>query len=89
MKEEIDTPAIIKLKKKSTGEIKIINFQCNSTIADLLNTYMPQQDDMMENTKAHNPEDIYSEIKRFKALLDENIISPEEFEQKKKELLNI
>ena len=50
---------------------------------------MPQQDDMVENTKSHSPEDVYSEIKRFKYLLDENVITQEEFEQKKKELLNI
>lgn len=43
----------------------------------------------LENNKKESKEDPYEEIKKLKELLDMNIITEEEFNKKKKDLLNI
>ena len=43
----------------------------------------------LENNKKESKEDPYEEVKKLKELLDMNIITKEEFNKKKKDLLNI
>ena len=44
---------------------------------------------MVEEATLHNKSDAFDEIRKYKQLLDEGIITQEEFDVKKKELLNL
>lgn len=62
------------------------------TAYSLLEKWIPEKeyDFVLSNVSSNEPEtDKFDEIKKFKSLLDEGIISQEEFENKKKELLGV
>ena len=59
------------------------NVEVMNVISELLQDYKPQSVSVINQTALSNAE----EIKKFKELLDEGVITAEEFETKKKELL--
>lgn len=62
------------------------------TAYSLLEKWIPEKeyDFVLSNVSSNEPEtDKFEEIKKYKSLLDEGIISQEEFENKKKELLGV
>lgn len=97
-KEEIGTPAVLELQNLETDEIISINFICTSKLASQINNILAvdyidadyDEDDYYnedeEDNSISNP---YDELKQLKELLDMGIITQEEFDQKKKELLDL
>lgn len=98
---EVGTPAIIKLQNIVTNEITSIDFICTSKLSIKINDFMFKNSeyneddfDELENDNEIKSEEVklsdpYEELKKLKELLDMGIINEEEFEMKKKELLNL
>ncbi len=94
---EIDSTAFIKLKKLDTNEIISLCVTCNNKIYNELLAFELNQDQTYkfeEETDENTDEEIYNtdpyeEVKKAKELLDMGIISQEEFDAKKKELLGL
>lgn len=107
---EIPTPATIKLKNTSTGEVFGLTFNCTTQLDAKIRAFNfdsePYVTSTPEPTPASLPEwhapqdsvgpqnsqpstDPYEEIKKLKELLDMDVITQEEFDSKKKQLLNI
>ncbi|MFQ7667775.1 MAG: SHOCT domain-containing protein [Thomasclavelia ramosa] len=95
---EVDAQARLKLCNVETGEISTIGFLCNSELNSKIINLIPN--DFIKNKQIENdgPIDIevaevvsdpYEELKKVKELLDMGIISQEEFDAKKKELLGL
>ena len=93
---EINTPATLKFRNITTGENASIVIACNSlidsqikcfTLANSTENYIntPQ----LETAANQSGIDVVEEIRRFKELADSGIITQEEFELKKKQLLNL
>lgn len=97
-KEEIGTPAVLELQNLETDEIISINFICTSKLASQINNILAvdyidadyDEDDYYnedeEDNSVSNP---YDELKQLKELLDMEIITQEEFDLKKKDLLDL
>lgn len=94
---EINTPATLRFKNIETGQIVGITIVCNTLIDCELKKFVirenPQEtvithkiDNNSFNEKAIDP---VEEIKKYKELADQRIITQEEFEAKKKQLLNL
>ena len=94
---EIDSAAFIKLKKIDTNEILSLYITCNSKIRNELLAFDQNKDqvytfkeDTVENANEETYSvDPYEEIRKVKELLDMGIITQEEFDTKKKELLGL
>lgn len=102
---EVDTPANIKLRNKQTGEIISIGFDCNNRIATQISTLTTLEDYIQPTTVVDDnivddniiadekllveETDPYEEIKKAKELLDMGILTQEEFDAKKKQLLGL
>lgn len=78
-KVEVYTPANLKLKNLKTNEIVTIVIACNTLINTQIKCF-----NILENRTLSSSID---EVKKLKELLDMRIISSEEFELKKKQLL--
>lgn len=91
---EIKTPATLKFRNNVTGEIIGITFQCDSLIDSQIRCFniekepeQPKQAVVEHISKKElNP---YEELKSLKELLDAGIISQEEFDKKKSDILGI
>lgn len=87
---EILTPGHLILKNISNGTIHTFKFstllgkynQINSLVADLV-----YQDDIASQTQELPTPDVATQLREFKSLLDDGIITQEEFDRKKAEIL--
>lgn len=88
--EEIDGTASIQLKNVKTGETFSFGFVCNTKINVELDAFdwnnLPEsQEQITQNVQSES--DKIKLLKQYKDLLDSGIISQDEFNQKKRELL--
>lgn len=94
---EINTPATLRFKNIETGQIVGITIVCNTLIDCELKKFVirekPQETVITHkidnNSFAEKAIDPVEEIKKYKELADQGIITQEEFEAKKKQLLNL
>lgn len=102
---EIPTPATIKLLNIGTNEVFGLTFNCTSDLDAKIKAFRfdddnyiapePAQTLIAETSSAQStndsqaPADPYEELKKLKELLDMGVITQEEFNTKKKQLLNI
>lgn len=83
---EVDSLASMKLRNIETNQINTIGFYCSSNIDMQLKSFnIRQSSDAIENAK--NQKTSVELLKDYKELLDSGIITQEEFDQKKTELL--
>lgn len=94
--EEIKVSASIKVKNIQTNEYTVLTFDCDSKLNSILSQFIRTEPTLVENTYIDNVEetdtkniDPYDELKKVKELLDMGIITQEEFDLKKKELLGL
>lgn len=85
---EIPAPATLRLENINTKEIAVISCDIKSELnAQLLSIKCIEEKSVLENDATIN--DPYEEIKKAKELLDMGILTQEEFDIKKKELLGL
>jgi len=94
-REEIDTTATMVLRNVSTGQQITIGFRCNTAIDAKIRNLIPglTSERSVNQSRAKKAEittkDSLEEIKKLKELLDLGAISQEEYDKKKKQLLNL
>lgn len=93
--EQVEEPALatILLVEKESNKTTTVKFTCTSAVHTKLNEMKrvlieKKAEDTTQTIRNLNG-DPMDEIRKFKSLLDEGIITPEEFDQKKKELLGL
>ncbi|EJE98221.1 SHOCT domain-containing protein [Liquorilactobacillus mali] len=74
--------------KKNSNTYKQIAIEVDKTLAFLQNV-IDEQSKEMNVEKVGNPSSVADEIKKFKELADSGVITQEEFEAKKKQLLGL
>lgn len=83
---EVDSYASMKMRNIETNQINIIGFRCSSNIDMQLKSFnISKSSDAVENVR--NQKTSVELLKDYKELLDSGIITQEEFDQKKSELL--
>ena len=83
---EVDSYASMKMRNIETNQVNTIGFYCSSNIDMQLKSFnISQSSDIVENVR--NQKTSVELLKDYKELLDSGIITQEEFEQKKSELL--
>lgn len=83
---EVDSYASMKLRNIETNQINTIGFYCSSNIDMQLKSFnISKSSDAVENIQ--NQKTSIELLKDYKELLDSGIITQEEFDQKKSELL--
>ena len=83
---EVDSYASMKMRNIETNQINTIGFYCSSNIDMQLKSFnISQSSDIVENVR--NQKTSVELLKDYKELLDSGIITQEEFNQKKTELL--
>ena len=83
---EVDSYASMKMRNVETNQVNTIGFYCSSNIDMQLKSFnISQSSDIVENVQ--NQKTSVELLKDYKELLDSGIITQEEFEQKKIELL--
>lgn len=83
---EVDSYASMKMRNIETNQINTIGFYCSSNIDMQLKSFnISKSSDASENVRNHKTS--VELLKDYKELLDSGIITQEEFEQKKIELL--
>lgn len=83
---EVDSYASMKMRNVETNQVNTIGFYCSSNIDMQLKSFnISQSSDIVENVR--NQKTSVELLKDYKELLDSGIITQEEFEQKKIELL--
>lgn len=90
--EEVMSPATIELADVDTGSKIVFGFDCNTQISNELRNFNWSKKEtstveVMQDVS--NQQDKVTLLKQYKELLDSEIITQEEFEQKKKELLGL
>ena len=77
--------------KNPPATAKNVAYQYTAPATPVQNTYNPQANNYYAEPAQPVPptQSIADEIIKLKSLMDQGIITPEEFEAKKKELLNI
>lgn len=84
---EIKSSATLKFRNLDTGEVFVIGFQCDSkTDAELQNFCIPRNTGNFAEEISQQKSNVEL-LKEYKELLDMGIITEEEFQKKKKELL--
>ena len=76
----------------SSGSIRFLFMKNRNKVFEVINELILKRQSKEENTKEDNKKidnDALEEIKKYKELLDSNIITKEDYEKKKKELLNL
>lgn len=87
---EIDSNASILLKKKDSNDQISLLIKCNSVINNELLAFSPTSSfENKNNDDSIISNENFEKLKKLKELLDMDIISQEEFDQKKKDILNI
>lgn len=89
--EEIPTLARIKVRNIQSNEIVVLTFNCDLQMDSILSqfSFTNAIDNQYTSNYVENSNDPYEELKKVKELLDMEIISQEEFDAKKKELLGL
>lgn len=97
--KEIPTPATIKLKNINTGEIFGMTFNCTTqldakikalTFDNELDSSPEQPQELISETHTETSiSDPYEELKKLKELLDMGVVTQEEFNEKKRQLLDL
>ena len=83
---EVDSYASMKMRNIETNQINTIGFRCSSNIDMQLKSFnISKSSDAVENVR--NQKTSVELLKDYKELLDNGIITQEEFDQKKSELL--
>ena len=83
---EVDSYASMKMRNIETNQINTIGFRCSSNIDMQLKSFnISKRSDDVENVL--NQKTSFELLKDYKELLDSGIITQEEFDQKKSELL--
>lgn len=83
---EVDSYASMKMRNIETNQINTIGFRCSSNIDMQLKSFnISKSSDAVENVR--NQKTSVELLKDYKELLDSGIITQEEFDQKKSELL--
>ena len=83
---EVDSYASMKMRNIETNQINIIGFRCSSNIDMQLKSFnISKSSDAVENVR--NQKTSVELLKDYKEHLDRGIITQEEFDQKKSELL--
>lgn len=86
---EVPTPCSIKLKDIESNQCITLNLQCLSALANRLSLLIKEEKaEAIYNSSSINS-DPYEEIKKAKELLDMGIITQDEFDIKKKQLLDL
>nr|WP_010077863.1 SHOCT domain-containing protein [Liquorilactobacillus mali] len=80
--------SLTKKIKKNSNTYKQIAIEVDKTLAFLQNV-IDEQSKEMNVEKVGNPSSVADEIKKFKELADSGVITQEEFEAKKKQLLGL
>ena len=75
--------------KKDGFVYRVAKQQAEDIVAILASIVAENEKNQANNSNVQNTNDPISEVKRYKELLDNGIITQEEFEKKKKELLNL
>ena len=87
-REEIDSPATIRLRRKDTNELVSLVINCNTSKNNELSMFVPTKEKLnAASTKIDD--EAYAELKKIKDLLDMGILTQEEFDLKKKEILGL
>ena len=82
----MDSYASMKMRNIETNQINTIGFRCSSNIDMQLKSFnISKSSDAVENVR--NQKTSVELLKEYKELLDSGIITQEEFDQKKSELL--
>ena len=79
------------IKERFDHTFKKVSFQANENVKNIrsnISSFINKREAKEKQTEVKSP-DPYEELKKIKELLDLNIISQEEFDIKKKELLNL
>ena len=83
---EVDSYASMKMRNVETNQVNTIGFYCSSNIDMQLKSFnISKSSDAVENVR--NQKTSVELLKDYKELLDSGIITQEEFNQKKTELL--
>lgn len=75
--------------KKDGFVYRVAKQQAEDIVAILASIVVENEKNQANNSNVHNINDPITEVKRFKELLDNGIITQEEFEKKKNELLHL
>jgi len=75
--------------KKDGFVYRVAKQQAEDIVAILASIVAENEKNQANNSNVQNTNDPITEVKRYKELLDNGIITQEEFEKKKKELLNL
>lgn len=86
---EVPSPAKLKLQNVESGEIIKLMISCKSEIASRLSLAISENESSDANYSKSETIDPYEEVKKAKELLDMGIITQEEFDIKKKQLLGL
>lgn len=92
LKDALDENIYIKLINSETKTKSFLYNSCIAAANDIINVLskITEENNQNENTIAPNiTEDPYEEVKKLKELLDLEIVTQEEFDKKKKELLGL
>ncbi|MEG0829475.1 MAG: SHOCT domain-containing protein [Anaerovoracaceae bacterium] len=91
--KDIDNPTVyinfIAAKTKTSSITYKTAFDCAQETLSILAQIVSQNESTQEETSAVSNASAADEIRKYKELMDEDIISKEEFEAKKKELLGL
>ena len=68
---------------------RVAKQQAEDIVAILASIVSENEKNQANNSNVQNTNDPITEVKRYKELLDNGIITQEEFDKKKKELLNL
>lgn len=86
-KTEVLTPATLKFKNLDNGQIVSIVIGCNTLIDSQIKCFQIQREQSAQEVPI-NATEALKEIKALKELLDMGVITQEEFDHKKQQLLN-
>ena len=90
---ELSSQANLMVKNVESGISTKMTFMCDSALANRISSFVseekPKLPPIPSTIDVEEKEDPYEELKKLKELLDLGIISEDEFNQKKKELLDL
>lgn len=97
--KEIPTPAVLKVQNTSTGEIIGLTFNCTSLLdakikaftfdSEFSSSKTEEEPQLLEKQNIPQANTSYDELAKLKKLLDMGVITQEDFDIKKKQLLGI
>jgi hypothetical protein len=88
-KQELGSDAKITFKSANTGEIKNIQVYATQSINDNLLRFLQEKEIEQEYINNDDDSDDLEQLKKYKELLDAEIITQEDFDAKKKQILGL